>query len=130
VKIEEENMRRFVHFWLAALLLLPVASFAAGGQEGKAGGQQGAEEKVVSYFADSKYYVDNTTLTRNQIFEKETGIKIEMQMIPGDPNDFFDKTDIAIMGGDTTDCIRLTNPLEIARSRRRATTRRRCTASS
>lgn len=108
-------MRRFVYFWLAALLLLPVAIFAAGGQEGKAGGQQGAEEKVVSYFADSKYYVDNTTLTRNQIFEKETGIKIEMQMIPGDPNDFFDKTDIAIMGGDTTDCIRLTNPLEIAR---------------
>jgi multiple sugar transport system substrate-binding protein len=103
-------MKRIALLGLAAALLPPATGFAGAGQE-KAGG----EEKVVSYFADSKYYSDNTTITRNQAFTELTGIQVDMQMIPGDPNDFFDKTDIAVMGGDTTDCIRLTNPLEIAR---------------
>ncbi len=101
-------MRFMLCVLAAACLLLPAAVFAEGGQE-KGG------EKVVSYFADSKYYSDNTTISRNQAFEKDTGITVDMQMIPGDPEQFYDKTDIAIMGGDTTDCIRLTNPLNIAR---------------
>ncbi len=104
-------MRKFILLVVAAAFLSPpVTVFAGGGQEKAA-----TEEKVVTYFADSKYYSDNTTISRNQAFEKETGIKVDMQMIPGDPNDFYDKTDIAVMGGDTTDCIRLTNPLNIAR---------------
>ncbi len=103
-------MKRIALLGLAAALLLPTVCFAGGGQEAASG-----EEKVVSYFADSKYYSDNTTITRNLAFSELTGLRVDMQMIPGDPNDFFDKTDIAVMGGDTTDCIRLTNPLEIAR---------------
>jgi len=108
-------MRRFVHFWLASLLLLPVASFAGGGQEGKAGEQKAAEEKVVTVFASSKAMADNSWTLRNDAFEKETGIKVDLQLVPGSEEDFYDKTDIAVMGGDTTDCIRLTNPLNIAR---------------
>ncbi len=103
-------MKRIFLIGLAACLMLPVALSAGGTQENTAG-----EQKVVTFFADSKYYSDNTTIVRNEAFEKATGIKIEMQLVPGDPNDFYDKTDIAIMAGDATDCIRLTNPLNIAR---------------
>ena len=54
---------------------------------------------------------DNTWKTRNDAFEKATGIKVVLQLVPGTEDDFYDSTDIAVMGGDTTDCIRLTNPL-------------------
>jgi multiple sugar transport system substrate-binding protein len=100
-------MRRLLLVWLvAAMVPLSVPLFAAGGKE--------KEENVVSFFANSKYYSDNTTVIRNGEFEKVTGIKVEMQLVPGTDDDFYDKTDIAVMGGDTTDCIRLTNPLNIA----------------
>jgi len=96
---------------IAALaLLLSVAAFAGGAQE-----QTAEEEPIVTFFANSKYYSDNTTITRNEAFEAQTGIKVEMQLVPGEDIEFYDKTDIAIMGGDTTDCIRLTNPINIAR---------------
>lgn len=104
-------MKRLMFLGLAAaMLLLPIGLFATGTQE-----KAGPGEKVVTYFANSKYYSDNTTITRNEAFEKATGIKVEMQLVPGEDEDFYDKTDIAIMAGDTTDCIRLTNPLNIAR---------------
>lgn len=95
---------------VALALLLPVAAFAGGAQE-----QTAEEELILTFFANSKYYSDNTTIMRNKAFEAETGIKVEMQLVPGEDADFYDKTDIAIMGGDTTDCIRLTNPINIAR---------------
>jgi multiple sugar transport system substrate-binding protein len=93
-----------------ALLLLPVAVFAGGGQEPAASG-----EKVVTVFAGSKAMTDNTWKLRNDAFEKATGIKVDLQLVPGDEEQFYDKTDIAVMGGDTTDCIRLTNPLNTMR---------------
>ena len=103
-------MRRFTFIGLAAaLFLLPGLIFAGGGQE-----QQATEEKVVTVFASSKAMADNTWKLRNEAFEKETGIKVELQLVPGSEEDFYDKTDIAVMGGDTTDTIRLTNPLNIA----------------
>ncbi len=103
-------MKRFLWIGIALLLLLPAAAFAGGGQEKAA-----AEEKVVTVFAGSKFMTDNTWKTRNEAFEKETGIKVVLQLVPGAEEEFYDKTDIAIMGGDTTDCIRLTNPLHTNR---------------
>lgn len=91
-------------------LLLPVAAFAGGTQE-----QTAEEEPIVTFFASSKYYSDNTTIARNEAFEAATGIKVEMQLVAGDESEFLDKTDIAVMSGDATDCIRLTNPIQIAR---------------
>jgi multiple sugar transport system substrate-binding protein len=103
-------MKRVLWIGIAALLVLPVAVFAGGGQE-KSGA---TEEKVVTVFASSKAMADNTWKLRNDTFEKETGIKVELQLVPGSEEDFYDKTDIAVMGGDTTDTIRLTNPLNTA----------------
>jgi multiple sugar transport system substrate-binding protein len=103
-------MKRVLWIGIAALLVLPVAVFAGGGQE-RTGA---AEEKVVTVFASSKAMADNTWKLRNDTFEKETGIKVELQLVPGSEEDFYDKTDIAVMGGDTTDTIRLTNPLNTA----------------
>jgi multiple sugar transport system substrate-binding protein len=96
--------------WVIAGLLASVCLFAGGAQEKAA-----AQKEVVTYFAGSKYYSDNTTVARNEAFTKATGIQVEMQLVPGNEEEFYDKTDIAIMAGDTTDCIRLTNPLNIAR---------------
>ena len=104
-------MKRFTFLGLtAALLVLPGLVFANGGQE-----KQTSEEKLVTVFTSSKAMADNTWKLRNDAFEKETGIKVDLQLVPGAEEEFYDKTDIAIMGGDTTDCIRLTNPLNIAR---------------
>jgi multiple sugar transport system substrate-binding protein len=105
-------MKKVFAIGLVAFLMLPMGIMAGGSQEKGAGA---SAEKVVSFFANSKYYSDNTTITRNEAFEKATGIKVEMQLVPGEDADFYDKTDIAIMAGDATDCIRLTNPLNIAR---------------
>jgi multiple sugar transport system substrate-binding protein len=103
-------MRRYMVICLAAaLLLLPGLIFAGGGQEKKT-----AEEKVVTVFASSKAAADNTWKLRNDAFEKETGIRVDLQMVPGSEEEFFDKTDIAVLEGDTTDTIRLTNPLNTA----------------
>ena len=93
-------------------LLLPMALSAGGTQE-----EAAAEEAVVTFFAGSKYYSDNTTIVRNEVFEKESGLKVEMQLVAGDETDFYDKTDIAIMAGDTTIC-----PMN-SRSTRSTTTR-------
>ena len=105
-------MKRIIFLGLVVAALLPMTIFAGGAQEEVAGEE---EEKVVTFFADAKFYSDNTTILRNEAFEQATGIKVEMQLVPGEDADFYDKTDIAIMAGDTTDCIRLTNPINIAR---------------
>lgn len=102
-------MRRILYIGFTVLLLLPVTAFAGGSQE-----KQAAEEKVVTVFASSKEMADNTWKLRNDAFEKLTGIRVDLQLVPGSEDDFYDKTDIAVMGGDTTDTIRLTNPLNTA----------------
>ncbi len=103
-------MRTIIGFALAAaLLLMPASLFAGGGQEG------GGGEKVVTVFASSKAAADNTWKLRNEAFTKATGIQVELQLVPGTEDDFFDRADVAIMGGDRTDCIRLTNPLLTSR---------------
>ncbi len=103
-------MKRYLWLGFVLSLLLPTALSAGGGQE-----KASAEEKVVTIFASSKFMSDNTWKTRNEAFEKETGIKVVLQLVPGAEEEFYDKTDIAIMGGDATDCIRLTNPLHTNR---------------
>jgi multiple sugar transport system substrate-binding protein len=102
--------QRIVPVLAAVLLLAPAAVFCGGAQE-----QSAETEKVVTFFAGSKYYADNTTILRNEAFAQASGLAVEMQLVPGDEADFYDKTDIAIMAGDSTDCIRLTNPINIAR---------------
>jgi multiple sugar transport system substrate-binding protein len=104
-------MRRSVVLGFSLVcLLLALPAFTGGVQEERA-----EEEKLVTFFAGSKYYSDNTTIVRNDAFAELSGIAVEMQLVPGDEADFYDKTDIAIMAGDTSDCIRLTNPINIAR---------------
>jgi multiple sugar transport system substrate-binding protein len=103
-------MKRVLRIAFAALLLLPAAVFASGAQGGSS-----AEEKIVTVYSGSKDAADNTVRLRNEAFEKLTGIKIVWQMIPGAEDEFYDRADIAVMGGDTTDCIRLTNPLHTNR---------------
>ncbi|NIO07443.1 MAG: hypothetical protein GTO40_05355, partial [Deltaproteobacteria bacterium] len=44
--------------------------------------QTAEEEPVITFFANSKYYSDNTTIVRNEAFEAATGIKVEMQLVP------------------------------------------------
>lgn len=96
-------MKMVMGFILAAALLLPGTLFAADA------------EKVVTLYAGSKDASDNTWKLRNAAFEKATGIKVVLQMVPGTEDDFYDRTDVAVMSGDTTDCIRLTNPLHTNR---------------
>ncbi len=103
-------MKRVLCICCAALLLMPAVIFASGVQGGSA-----AEEKVVTVFSGSKDAADNTVKLRNEAFEKLTGIKVEWQMVPGAEDEFYDRTDIAVIGGDTTDCVRLTNPLHTNR---------------
>jgi multiple sugar transport system substrate-binding protein len=103
-------MRRFMMVMAVALLVVPIALYATGGAEPGA-----AEENVVTVFSGSKDAADNTVKLRNDAFTKLTGIKVVWQMIPGAEDEFYDRTDIAVMGGDTTDCIRLTNPLHTNR---------------
>lgn len=43
-------------------------------------------------------------------FEKETGIKVEFNVVPGEGPDKYRKIDIALMSGDETDLIKLDNP--------------------
>ena len=96
-------MKIVIGLILAAALLLPGTLFAADA------------EKVVTLYAGSKDAADNPWKLRNAAFEKATGIKVVLQMVPGTEDDFYDRTDVAVMSGDTTDCIRLTNPLHTNR---------------
>ncbi len=103
-------MKRVLGIGFAVLLLLPVATFAMGNQGGSS-----AEEKIVTVYSGSKDAADNTVRVRNEAFEKQTGIKVVWQMVPGTEEEFYDRVDLAVMGGDTTDCVRLTNPLHTDR---------------
>lgn len=66
---------------------------------------------TITMFQDAKGGVSESNLNLIRDFEKETGIKVEFNIIPGEGVEVYKKMDISISTGDTTDIIYLTNPL-------------------
>jgi len=66
---------------------------------------------TIKMFQDAKGGAHESNLKLIEDFEKETGIKVEFNIIPGDGVEVYKKIDISVSTGDTTDIIYLSNPL-------------------
>lgn len=118
-------MKRFASLVLI-LLLMTSAVLSGCGSDSKSnngngqtagaenGGQEKPGEKVpvkITMFSDAKTVEKESTKKLVADFKAETGIDVEMNIIPGDGVDIYKKIDISVSTGDTTDIIYISNPL-------------------
>ncbi|GEN56465.1 sugar ABC transporter substrate-binding protein [Halolactibacillus alkaliphilus] len=69
--------------------------------------------RKVTIFEDAKRSEEENLKKMYEDFTNETGIEVEMVVIPGDGIEIFKKIDVQLVTGDQTDVIRLSNPLLI-----------------
>lgn len=66
---------------------------------------------TIKMFSDAKGATNESNQKLVEDFQKETGIKVELNIIPGDGVEIYKKIDISVSTGDTTDVIYISNPL-------------------
>nr|WP_281069382.1 extracellular solute-binding protein [Paenibacillus shirakamiensis] len=71
------------------------------------------KERVVTVYEDAKRAESVEVKKKNEDFTKATGIKVEMNVVPGDGIEVYKKIDVDMISGEKTDVIRLTNPILI-----------------
>jgi multiple sugar transport system substrate-binding protein len=67
------------------------------------------KNREVTVFVDSKDAEDGTQQKIREAFEKETGIKVKLNILPGVGQEAYKKLDIILMSGDNTDIVFLNN---------------------
>lgn len=70
-----------------------------------------AQPREVGVFVDSKDAENGTQLAIIEAFEKESGIKVNLNILPGVGQEAYKKLDIILMSGDQTDIVFLNNPV-------------------
>ncbi len=71
------------------------------------------KERVVTVYEDAKRAESDEVKKELADFTKETGIKVELNIVPGDGVEVYKKIDIDMISGEKTDVIRLSNPILI-----------------
>jgi multiple sugar transport system substrate-binding protein len=100
-------------FMVAVLLIALLGPFAL-----SASGQREAVEasQTVTIFVGGGKSQEQGFLDLIAAFEEETGIEVEMNVIPASGSEFQTQMDLQLLGGDSTDVLDFTNPVAAARA--------------
>lgn len=101
---------------LVSMLLMSACgngSSSEADSKGSSGGTGAQKERVVTVYEDAKRAESEELKKKNEDFTKETGIKVEMNVVPGDGIEVYKKIDVDMISGEKTDVIRLSNPILI-----------------
>ncbi|MFC7677643.1 ABC transporter substrate-binding protein [Paenibacillus sp. GCM10028914] len=103
---------------LVFMLLMTACGNASESQSGSEDpssqdGNVAQKERVVTVYEDAKRAESEEIKKKNADFTAETGIKIEMNVVPGDGIEVYKKIDVDMISGEKTDVIRLSNPILI-----------------
>jgi multiple sugar transport system substrate-binding protein len=90
---------------LAVFLVASAALFANGGADKSAGESTEGGPVTIKMFTDAIQAQDPNMLRLAADYEAETGNKLEYVVVPGQAGEIYQKVDISLMSGDTTDLI-------------------------
>ncbi len=96
----------------AAMLLAAASVFAMGGGETSA---ESEYDRIVTTTVTATYLNETWFNTMNADFEKETGIHVVVQPVPGDEDEYKAKINIDLMGGSDVDVVETLGPKDYSR---------------
>ncbi|WP_136604198.1 ABC transporter substrate-binding protein [Paenibacillus dokdonensis] len=112
-------MTRQTKKYTIVLLMMMLLLSACGSKSDSGGGKtdeaqnngSASKERVVTVYEDAKRAESEEMKKKIADFTKETGIKVELNIVPGDGLEIYKKIDVDMISGEKTDVIRLTNPI-------------------
>ena len=104
-------MKRIVLVSIAMLIVVS-SVFAMGGGETSAASEY---DRIVTTTVTATYLNETWFNTMNADFEKETGIHVVVQPVPGDEDEYKAKINIDLMGGSDVDVVETLGPKDYSR---------------